>query len=603
MSTNPGGLKQQIGLYSQDAVVNGQDPREFGRDFASERLRDQGAIDCLYTGIAEYQSAYQARVVAYVRNYRPIEHASDERAIEKGSYFREQFINFCTAKDISEQDACSLTLQEKQTSPEKGTKTLRGFFGAQGEALYQLALEEERYSKEYMDAVFHRSTNFYEGPKWAGRPVILVAGPSGSGKSTAATSAVIKASSLLPKYDEDKSGNYVTSVDGGIARQVSQMRKLAIRVAINKGYTGLSDLHNKSSILESVKDRVQDAAFAANDLGVVIPETFSGFFRLFDRSKKLLQRIMGLANTKPVFCRVDGEKPALFKPVVASMASKRAWETRDFTKKELDLNDFSVPESKAYGRRGFGFGQMGSRAAEKWFLNYCRKSNREHLSMTVINDLRLKKEEPVDSGHWISAREGEAGAILVSKRVFKKWQSLQINIEHLPEEERPTINLYNFINDLDSPPLLNTSAGMDLAIAKEAIRERIYVVERDIKQCTNPVKVERLSFKGLRLRNILGIMNLCNNSLTEVEINDFRRDLRTILQDMSNAGDFSWFFSSTKSALNNAIKALDKMKEEIGLSRLEEKPVLVDMMDIDFIMLPENSDSGDLPQDAPSISV
>jgi sigma54-dependent transcription regulator len=126
--------------------------------------------------------------------------------------------------------------QERRTySPETATISIEHLLGTEEYSgkkmleLYQKALKEEVNSEGFRDAVFNASTNHVEGKSWEKRPAIIIGGPSGSGKSYAATGVLEALSVVLPRQANDQhTGNDVTTIDGGIVREQSQMRKLMI---------------------------------------------------------------------------------------------------------------------------------------------------------------------------------------------------------------------------------------------------------------------------------------------------------------------------------------------------------------------------------------
>lgn len=583
-------LNSQVGVYTPPDADIDNNQAERDRLFVNNKLSGAG-LNGLFQGITAYTDQHRAKISQYGAG---VESAED---LNNPKYFRQKFIEFCVRKDADESGRCEINEEIKQRNPELATINMNRFLGSEGELLYQLALEEERYSEEYMNAVVCRSTTHFEGPTWTQRPMVFVAGPSGCGKSFAAQSAVEKAGNFLPSVDAlgPSSGNDVVAADGGIAREVSQMRKLAIQLALNKGYSGIKDIHAKSSILESVKWNVLEAAKATEPpdhmLGIVLPETFSSFANPSSAIHRRLGRLMDLKETKPIFCRVDGENPNLFQRIVAFMGSRRAFQSTSDDKKALDLNNTKIPESKAYGKSGFRFGQSGSKLAERWFLNYCRKHEMSHLAMKVTNDLVLKRENPAGSGNYVDAVQGEAGAILLSNRVFLQWDTLQKNLENIPVSERPVkeLTLMDFKEILTVPPILETSAGIKMAEAMEVIRKRMVVVRGDLEKTTDPIRADRLSDKIERLNQIYYSLALCHSGMTSELLIDVKQGIVTKLIAMEEAGDFTLFFSKTKRSINNSLKALDGMIEERNL-RLEDKPAKPNIMeekdkqehDIDF---------------------
>lgn len=412
-------LIQQIGHYKE---ANGQSNHQF----VTSRVQPN-VTAALYEGLEQYQKKHSILISKFEKET----HSESTRSTDP-LYFRKVFTAFIASKNSNDPQQFTGNLELRATNPEKATISCINFLGATGLKLYRLALEEELYSKEYRDAVFQASTHHYAGEKWNTRPVVIVAGPSGAGKSTAADAAVQKASDeYLDKDYADNSGNDVLFVDGGVGREVSQMRKLIIQAANNKGYVGISDLQNKNKILNKLKNVMLNTAFASS-LGVVIPETFSGWINPVDKIRGLMVRIGKLVNTKLVFARVEGDDPSIFNKIVAFMGSRRSWKTSNFNNEAFDLNKKDVPESKAYGAGGFKPGELGSKAAEEWYL----KNSKDKCCMTIVNDLRLYKPDPADNTQWITAVQGEEGARLFSLRVVNEWSRLD-------KASRPSLQDYS----------------------------------------------------------------------------------------------------------------------------------------------------------------
>ncbi len=84
--------------------------------------------------------------------------------------------------------------------------------------------------------------------------ILWVGGPSASGKSYGAD-AVIKRldAEIMPADVNRQNGNDVVFIDGGVEREVSQMRQLVLQVAIKKGYSGIKDLHKHTELGIKVK--------------------------------------------------------------------------------------------------------------------------------------------------------------------------------------------------------------------------------------------------------------------------------------------------------------------------------------------------------------
>ncbi|MDX2346928.1 MAG: hypothetical protein QNK11_08680, partial [Legionella sp.] len=160
---------------------------------------------------------------------------------------------------VSEQDEAVAERKTKRDKdiadgkPENATTTLEDLLDEKGVELYQAALEEERKSKSFMKACFKASLIKVPGNKWLKKLVMVIGGVSASGKSFSTPFLLDEAAKKLDCSNESE-GNMVSSIDGGIPREQSQMRKLAIQFSLYKGYTGISDLHEQSDpILKNVK--------------------------------------------------------------------------------------------------------------------------------------------------------------------------------------------------------------------------------------------------------------------------------------------------------------------------------------------------------------
>ncbi len=308
---------------------------------------------------------------------------------------RFDFIDFiaCLKDNPSHRKYQPLVPDIRKTKPEEANITLSKFLGKKGLALYKKALEEEFNSKEYRNAVFRESTKHYDGIKWGERLVVHISGPSACGKSSAVKTVIeMMGTSDHVKKTSDNTGNDVVGIDNGIGRQVSQMRKLLIRVANIDGYTGLSDLDKHGSILTPLKTNIQKAVLLNPDLSLVIPDTYSDWIldRFFSQKKGRIKTIDKQCNTKQVFCRIEGEDTDTFKKVVGFMGNSRAWKT-DFPEAEattqLSMNDTDgLTESKPYDPEPFNRGVNGSKKAQEWFLKESKAGN---FSITITNNMSV----------------------------------------------------------------------------------------------------------------------------------------------------------------------------------------------------------------------
>lgn len=566
-------LVSQIGQYfrPEKDVENVSDA-----EFVATRFTDQGQQE-LYLGIDKYHHEYAEKI----KNYQTAHPTAPNNTSDNKQYFRQELVNYIERLNESDKGNFQGKAEDRAANPEKATVTMTDFLGPEGTELYRLALEEEMNSKEYMDAVVRNSTEHYDGQKWTQRPVVIVGGPSASGKTFAANAAVQKADQFLPKDPNNNSGNDVVAVDGGKAREVSQMRKLVIQAANNKGFSGISDLHSQSKVLESVKDRVRNSVFKTPSLGVVIPETFSSYINPFSKNT-LLQQVIDLPNTKPVFCRVDGENPSIFRKVVGFMGSRRAWKTSGFdSKAELDLNNTNIAESKAYGAGGFNPGKWGSIRAENWFKRHCN----DNLTILIKNDLLLKKESPAGSQNWIDAQQGEKGSILVAKRVFDTWQTMQNELSPEQRKSNEGINLPEFSKAVSSslaPPLMETSCEIELQIAKSAITRSLENRTKEQQKQKDPVKAEQMSANNQQLKSLASNLSL----LKQNQIN--KKDIDTVLAQVGkqfNGLNDAGFFNKDKKTKDAIEKAMTSYRNiSIALQTPAETEMAIAIGKINDVM-------------------
>jgi hypothetical protein len=506
----------------------------------------------LCKGVAQYRASHADRVAAYQK-----EHDIKPRAdgLDDPSFFRKQLIEYIENHKLPQFTPGSP--DTRGTDPESATTKMEALLGEEGVKLYKLALEEEMNSKEFRYAVAEASTTHYDGPKWKKeRPVVIVAGPSGCGKSHAAQNAIKTANRFLPTDDQDMSGNNVIAADGGIVREVSQMRKLLVQVALNQGYTGIEDLHSKSKVLEKTKHYVQAAGFATPDIGVVIPETFSKWLNPFSAVRGLMKRIDALTNTKQIFARVKGDDES-FQDTVAFMGSRRAWKTKDFDKQEpidLNISKDDICESKAYGARGFGPGKSGSKSAEAWFNKY----SKDKLSMVIINDLIMLKPDPSNpQGPWLPAKKTDEGTKLISKSVYEKWLDL-------PEvAQKPT--LMEYYKD-HAKPIITTSAQIDFAIAQKQIVKRLAVTEAKLekelnKENPNPNRVSQLIHRQALLTEIANFH--AGDLVSHEAIAYVRQKTLEAMDDLKAAKTSSLSISWSIKAFDKVLANLEKVSNEL----------------------------------------
>ncbi|MCS5708103.1 hypothetical protein CC99x_004215 [Candidatus Berkiella cookevillensis] len=318
-----------------------------------------------------------------------------------------------------------LNLPQENTRP-RPTTDMKLFLGEEGVRLYKAAVNEEMRSRSFRDAVFLKSVQHYEGQKWDKKLVLWVGGPSASGKTYGASSAVKAMAEKMPSLEGDESGNYVVSVDGGIEREVSQMRQMLLQAALTKGYKGISDLHANTKL--SVKEYVKAAALEEDSLSLVIPETFaeSALLKRFDAAGAYKENEMRAYHQDPriiqAFSEVVAEtsKDERFKISVKHMGEGRAWfnERDEFDDDSIKMNNREIGcESKVYDSKGFFIGRYASEQARE----ILKEMDPNGSYIRIVNDLVFVKKD--QSGKWRECGSDDTPDFKLAARDFEKWKS------------------------------------------------------------------------------------------------------------------------------------------------------------------------------------
>lgn len=401
--------------------------------------------------------------------YQNIEAYQQDPRNQPTDKYRKQLIRLIDETVQTVQTNYHGSLEERSRQPETATTSMKALLSEEGMTLYKLALREEMYSKEYRDAVFNESTKYVYGPSWAKVPVIIISGPSGCGKSYA-TDMVVKQVDKLPKKTDGSEGNLLVSSDGGIGRQVSQMRKLVIRAANMKGYSGIDDLHRESKALDPIKDIVRETGLSDARFGIVMPETYSFWIDPRVRPKyQTFMRDISESDRQLIFGMVCGKNKDNFQAVVNYMGTMRAWKRDGFDDVVLDLNSTeNLCESKAYGAGGFYFGKSGSEDAMQSYEKIEAAQKKPCLTIHIVNDLVLVKGAIVDcEPTWIAAQKGQAGIKMVSEIAYKRWSSLS-------SEQRASQGLIEYAKE-NHQSLVVPSRDFGLLVSTEEHRQRASV--------------------------------------------------------------------------------------------------------------------------------
>ncbi len=305
---------------------------------------------------------------------------------------RKKFIAQMARISAATDNAIQLTPEKEAKGPEGRLITLEELLGKKGVKAYKKAIKEERDSPAFRDAVFLKSTKHYRGAKWKERLVLWVGGPSASGKSFATDAVVEKVGAeLMEKDEKDQSGNHVISIDGGVEREVSQMRQLALQVALQKGYAGISDLHDNTKL--KVKRKIENAALQRPDLHLAIPQTFTN---PFEKPKNAIKKYAKLPNTKQIFSKVVGgktrEEKQRFKRSVLRMGNSRAWssqfEAKDTHERHITANNRKIgSESKIYEKAWFYLGKYFSARAREAYEKMQAENGKDSIYLEITNDL------------------------------------------------------------------------------------------------------------------------------------------------------------------------------------------------------------------------
>jgi hypothetical protein len=340
----------------------------------------------------------------------------------------------------------------RETNPSAATIDLKKLLGEEGLTLYQAAIEEEKDSPTFREAVFLSSMKHYPGAKWDKRLILWIAGPSASGKSYTANTVIEKLKTdVMESINGSQDGNHVVSVDGGIERELSQMRQLVLQIALKKGYTGISDLQKNTNL--SIKRNIREAALSTKDLSLVIPCTFTSSFH-----NKAMRKYSRLSNTVHAFSEIVGEEnnPGRFRRTVHRMGNTRAWKSSGFdaagtTDRVITMNNRQIEcESKKYNPRHFHRGIKLSAMARLYF----QQINKDQPYLRVTNDLIFVK---LENNNWVECNEKyPADCVKMAARDFQKWHDYKSgHLDGLPKDLSARDWLtYRQKHALLSPPII-----------------------------------------------------------------------------------------------------------------------------------------------------
>lgn len=302
---------------------------------------------------------------------------------------------------------------------QNSTITLRDLIG--DTSIYTNAIIEEKKDKGYLgkllatliydiDIDIDKETDEQITNKFNKKLVMWIAGPSASGKTTAAK-YVLKQLLKSPKdynlsdYTSTSEGvNKFIFIDGAVERDISQVRKLLIKLAVAKGYTGISDL-SESGLFSTnyegskLKEKIHKLADDLDDYGIIIPTTFApkgpttiAFGAEIDRFERYSQQ--DINHFFSAMTPLSLEYEVNTKLTTQYMGDRRAFlqKGKDFKNINDKIGyitgkDTSGIESKVYDPNSYDKGVKWAKSALDNYINYMKKYNKDGVYIKISNDL------------------------------------------------------------------------------------------------------------------------------------------------------------------------------------------------------------------------
>lgn len=314
------------------------------------------------------------------------------------------------------------TVQVRQDNPKYREKrniqdkaiSIEELLGKEGAKLYRQAIQEEGASRNFRDAVLNDSTIEVEGPRFAKKLRLLIGGPSGAGKSFTLKFLLdkIQKDGILGQKNTGEQGNYVLAVDGGKERELSQMRQLVVQLALEKGYSGVSDIHENTKL--NVKKQIEKAGHSSDEVSVVIPATFVSNLI---KSIKQIRAVAKDDNVVQVMAEVRGEdgKPGSFRATVRNNALNRAWRMSESYFGKLGINVGLECESKAPQSQYFSLGKWASKLAKYAYV----KATKNPYVYEVPNDRIFIC---ATRAGWRECKYNEISDLALSRRDFEQFK-------------------------------------------------------------------------------------------------------------------------------------------------------------------------------------
>lgn len=288
------------------------------------------------------------------------------------------------------------------------TVSLENFLGKEGFKLYKQAIREENRSKAFREAVFLKATKHYDGPKLDQPIDLVITGASSTGKTYGTEKLVEQILAEKTKGKTGNEGNDVVSIDGGIERELSQIRQIALEGALQVGYKGIQDLHkhSKLNVKKQVKNAVQNAE-QKDTFSVAIPETC-----VSRRSLKAILPNFNPATTIVAYVHADKTQTEI-------SGNRRAWRSlKDGLYKKLGFNRNDMGcESKEY--EGLWF-QLGAKLS-RMVLGEAKEAGCQ--TFVINNEIVFVKPDERNACRWAVCTEDSPDAIRLNRVDFDWWKS------------------------------------------------------------------------------------------------------------------------------------------------------------------------------------
>lgn len=314
------------------------------------------------------------------------------------------------------------------------TTTLKEFLGDDLALLYKLARKEERFDKGYINSVFAKSVETVDGAKWGKRPIATLFGPSASGKSFVKNQVLDEINSRTEKQEDSENNpsvnrhkNGIIFSDGGIERDVSEVRKLMVAIGVKNNYKDITDIDKVK--IPKLKKNILNAAILNKELGIVLVDTVAkyaygnmiGDIISGGGQRSLLLDLEKIPQNTIIPICVIGEDDATLQESVSFMGNSRSQakekHVKELENEQIKLEKFPqyLPEFKKYQASAFNAGVDGS----KRITDALVAVSKDKSALYCINDLVLKKLDK--KGVLTPGSESIEGTIAVSNRIFKEW--------------------------------------------------------------------------------------------------------------------------------------------------------------------------------------